>query len=508
MRKHWIQVLSMALVLLLVTGGISIAEEKQERMPISITVLLGHTQTDSWIEQQLEEKYNVDITLIPLPGWTDGQAKLNLLMADEDQRPDVIWWWGMDKEYLQWVDAGLLHELTPYMEKYPNITGYYNDTTMFYASHSDGKMYRIPGDVAEPSCMTGWIRKDWLDALDLPVPTTREEFKDTLLKFTFDDPDKNGKDDTYGFSGAGLDMRGFQSFWSPYNVDPNNFVVLPDGNVVHGSTEPAVKQALADIADLYKQGVIDPAIVTRTNDPYEYFINGGHGAFYAWVDWLNPGGHTVRAFRAKNPTAEIIPIEPIKGPDGLSSDETENPGAWCYFAITKKAKDPERIYAMFDDLLNRETYLFRRWGVEGTHYEIVDGVFSPLVSNEENLAENIGLFYLDFFLNRKDDANIANTPETIELFEKRAITSEPLRQKRVYFKSLERPVWHAYGPDIDKLRNEVFYGIITGERPIDDFDDYLKQYKELNGDEVNAEATRLYKEQQVEFEAFKQSFNK
>ena len=69
-------------------------------------------------------------------------------------------------------------------------------------------------------------------------------------------------------------------------------------------------------------------------------------------------------------------------------------------------------------------------------------------------------------------------------------------------------MWHAYGPDIDKLRNEVFYGIITGERPIDDFDDYLKQYKELNGDEVNAEATRLYKEQQVEFEAFKQSFNK
>ena len=169
MRKHWIQVLSMALVLLLVTGGISIAEEKQERMPISITVLLGHTQPDSWIEQQLEEKYNVDITLIPLPGWTDGQAKLNLLMADEDQRPDVIWWWGMDKEYLQWVDAGLLHELTPYMEKYPNITGYYNDTTMFYASIRWQDVPH-PRDVAEPSCMTGWIRKigwmRWISCTD------------------------------------------------------------------------------------------------------------------------------------------------------------------------------------------------------------------------------------------------------------------------------------------------------------------------------------------------------
>mgnify|MGYP000476599249 CR=1 FL=1 len=106
-----------------------------------------------------------------------------LLMGDETQRPDIIWWWNMEADYTKWVDAGLLMDVSPYMKKYTNMVDYYNSVdpgVMFYASGDNG-IYRIPGDVAEPACETLWIRKDWLDNLGLAVPTTLDEL-DELKK--------------------------------------------------------------------------------------------------------------------------------------------------------------------------------------------------------------------------------------------------------------------------------------------------------------------------------------
>ena len=37
--------------------------------------MTGFTQSDSRVEKMLEEKYNVNIELVVLPGWTDSQSK-------------------------------------------------------------------------------------------------------------------------------------------------------------------------------------------------------------------------------------------------------------------------------------------------------------------------------------------------------------------------------------------------------------------------------------------------
>ena len=133
----------------------------------------GETEMQKWMEYRC----NLDIDIIALPGWSDATSKISLLIGDETQRPDIIWWWNMEADYTKWVDAGLLVDVSPYMKKYTNMVDYYNSVdpgVMFYASGDNG-IYRIPGDVAEPACETLWIRKDWLDNLGLAVPTTLDE---------------------------------------------------------------------------------------------------------------------------------------------------------------------------------------------------------------------------------------------------------------------------------------------------------------------------------------------
>ena len=133
----------------------------------------GESEMQKW----MEDRCNLDIDIIALPGWSDATSKISLLIGDETQRPDIIWWWNMEADYTKWVDAGLLVDVSPYMKKYTNMVDYYNSVdpgVMFYASGDNG-IYRIPGDVAEPACETLWIRKDWLDNLGLAVPTTLDE---------------------------------------------------------------------------------------------------------------------------------------------------------------------------------------------------------------------------------------------------------------------------------------------------------------------------------------------
>lgn len=135
---------------------------QDEKMKLSIVCLQGYTQPDSEMQKWMEDRYNLDIDIIALPGWSDATSKISLLMGDETQRPDIIWWWNMEADYTKWVDAGLLVDISPYMKKYTNMVDYYNSIdpgVMFYASGDNG-IYRIPGDVAEPACETLWIRKD------------------------------------------------------------------------------------------------------------------------------------------------------------------------------------------------------------------------------------------------------------------------------------------------------------------------------------------------------------
>ena len=44
------------------------------------------------------------------------------------------------------------------------------------------------------------FRQDWLDKLGLKYPETLDDMKNVLIAFTNNDPDGNGKNDTYGYT--------------------------------------------------------------------------------------------------------------------------------------------------------------------------------------------------------------------------------------------------------------------------------------------------------------------
>ncbi len=483
---------------------------QSETMKLSVVCLQGYTQPDSQIEKWLEERYNLEIDVIALPGWSDAKAKVSLLMGDETQRPDMIWWWDMDADYTQWVDAGILVDVAPYMEKYTVMKDYYNSIdpgVLFFASGDEGAMYRIPGDVAEAACETLWIRQDWLDNLNLEVPKTLEELDKVLYAFTFDDPDGNGVQDTYGLGGDGYDFR---SFWpwvqgSGEGRGRKDFQRDTDGSYFYGPATEDAKIWVDRVSKLYADGVITPNIVTDT-DRDEEMANGGFGVTYSWVNWNNPSSAVMQSFYSTNPDAKWVAIDMVTGDNNNPQDDPASVGAWCYFGITNTCADPERAYAIWDDMATPENYIHRRFGVEGEHYIAnADGSYEILVTGDgaENTSQNIGIKLFQDLFTRKDFCNIENSEETIALYEKVAKKS-----RDAYAMTVEKKNPSAYetgnelGTDIDDITQQYFWGVIGGGQSIDDWDSFIADLTAAGVDDVIDELTEIHGAQIKEYEEY------
>ena len=470
----------------------------KDPMDISIAVMTGFTQSDSRVEKMLEEKYNVNIELVVLPGWTDAPSKISLLMAGDDM-PNIMWWWGMDNEFLQWKDAGLLVDVSEYLNKYTNIRDYYNKMdpkTLFYATEDDGAIYRIPGDVSEPSCECLWIRRDWLDNLNLDVPTTIGELEEVMRAFTEDDPDGNGQKDTYGLGGDGYDFRSFWPWIQSYDYTHYDRFTVDDQDTVHyGPAQENTKKWLADVADLYAKGYITPNI-TQDTDRDEEMANGGFGVTYSWCAYNNPDAQTMISFYDSNPDAKWVPIDMVKGENGNPEEDPATSAAWCYFAITKTAADPERLYAMYDDMCSLDNYVERRYGVEGEDYTFDEnGLYQPVIGpeSEENNTRNIGLNLFHNLFNRKDEGLISNTPETTALFKKSGENSRDRAAQLVEWKNpASLTAWVDCRTDIEDEKNRYMWGVVAGTESVDTWDNYIATLNSLGLEDVLTEAQEVY----------------
>lgn len=101
------------------------------------------------------------------------------------------------------IDSGQVKEITEDISAYmpDRIKEIYKQyPTTFNPVVREGKVYgmAIAPNLTEGEVML--IRQDWLDRLDLKAPTTIEEFEQVIAAFTNEDPDGNGKKDTYGFT--------------------------------------------------------------------------------------------------------------------------------------------------------------------------------------------------------------------------------------------------------------------------------------------------------------------
>ncbi|MDR9854175.1 extracellular solute-binding protein [Paenibacillus sp. VCA1] len=339
----------------------------------------GTVEKNRWTKW-INENGPVNVTFTAIPRWESGE-KYNTLFASKTA-PDLIF------EY----DSGLRDQLYNQKQLMPiddMIEKYSTDYKQLLeqnpllkklAIKSDGKMYEFGHINGLATNHVLYIREDWLKKLHLDVPKTTEDLYQVAKAFTEQDPDGNGKKDTYGYSlsfvTANITDKIFQNVgW-----------VIEDGKLIHDWDRQ--KAATIFKKRLYDEGLVDKDFLADKNGEKarQDFINGKLGMFGMNNGADAPGLQLLEALRKNDPNAVIRAIPLPKSEFGQFSPAVQNP-IQMTAAVNARAKNPEAVMKYVDFLVKKDTQKTLRYGIEGEHWKEAGGGCPAVIDKEKNDKE-------------------------------------------------------------------------------------------------------------------------
>jgi putative aldouronate transport system substrate-binding protein len=151
----------------------------------------------------------------------------------------------------------------------------------------------------------------------MELPADLDSLYNVFYAFTYNDPDKNGKNDTFGLA-AGLDagaFRAFSTIFGAFGVPVNSTIILQDGSLTTWVKHPKFLDAVTYIRKLINDGLIEPDWATIPFvDMVHKLWNGNAGAFEWECVGTTNNWYPARYVETPPPTFDF-PI--ISGPDGI-----------------------------------------------------------------------------------------------------------------------------------------------------------------------------------------------
>ncbi|MGL6174988.1 MAG: extracellular solute-binding protein [Cellulosilyticaceae bacterium] len=454
---------------------------------------------DSPIWQQIQNDTGIKLKgVAPTTPGGEANEQFNLMLASGDI-PDIIH--SVKANIIKNGDKLFLPLEDLIEEHAPNIKKMLEERPDVKAASTgtDGHIYFIPylpdGEVSEVM----YMRKDWLDKYNLPIPTTVEEYETALRTFREQDANGNGKKDEIGyFDRAGNTENGIAAVFNLYGASFEPYV--EEGVIKDDRYTSEFKASVENVARIYAEGLIDPEIYTRGKDSREVMFDGNMGA--STTDWVASTAKYQTTYEGQIEGLEWIPILQPANSNGEVRTQYSRPqiydGGW---GISKDCKDPVTAIKLFDHLFSEEGARTMNFGVEGVTYDMVDGkpIFKDEVLNndkpvneqlkdmgyvqigypqdfeyERQWTNEIALEGIDIylqadpFLDIVPNLGLTHTPEELDLISKK-------------------------GPALKSYTEEMIQKWVLGSEDINaSFDKYLQKCQDLGANEIIAAYQAAY----------------
>ena len=333
-----------------------------------------------------------------------------------------------------------------------------------------------------------FYRKDWLDNLGMSEPTTIDEFYDMLYAFTKNDPDGNGKDDTYGLA--------VSKYAGPWDIIqtwmgvPNGWGEQADGTLVPAHLTTEYKEALDFFRKIYSEGLVNSDFAVLDTGNWNDLIRTGKAG--VMVDVTDGAHRTQEYFDKQGVEAEIGLVGAVEGKHGLKNLPTS--GYSGIFVITKGAKtetDLRRVLQFMDDMNDLEMRTLCDYGIEGTHYTL-DEKGAVVVSKDENVMAQLNdANQLMSYVVEDDKLNIAMTP-----LRERNLAVQKANEDIVVANPAFSYISDTYtrkGPQLDEIVNDARIQYIVGQIDEQGLQDKHDLWLKTGGQEIINEMNEIHK---------------
>ncbi|CAI6079481.1 extracellular solute-binding protein [Cohnella sp. JJ-181] len=399
------------------------------------------------------------------------------------------------------IKGNQLLRLNELIEQYaPNLSEVLKEHPEFrkMITTDEGNIYVMPFLLGDEllSVVNGPIfRQDWLDKLNLKVPTTIPEWETVLTAFRDKDPNGNGKQDEIPFF---MNLVG--------DFDLNHLLIgawgittdfyNDNGQVKYGPIQPEYKEFLATLARWYKNGLIDKdyasitdaklkdnKVISNQVGAFSGFAGGGLGRYLTLVKETNPSFSLVGAPYPKLNEGGANPL-------GQYSLPFTGYGA----AISAQAKNPEQIVRWLDYKYGEEGHMLINFGIEGESYKMENGYpkFTDLIMNNPDklpMSQAMAKYFQSgwngpFVQDKRVIEQYYTIPAQREAQKTWFQADHSKQMPSIALSADESSKTASIMNDVKTYRDEMFNKFVMGAEPIENFDKYVQTMKSMGIDEA------------------------
>lgn len=430
-------------------------------------------------DESLEEKRNLDLSSGDYPEALHKQGLTNLDIG-------------------KYANQDVFIRLNDLIDKYmPNLQKAMDDypTVRKGMTFPDGGMYGMPSIRAPETppmriSFMLWVRKDWLDKLDMDVPKTTDEYYRYLKAVK--DKQPNGKSKAIGYIDRVEGSRLMYSLMGSFGIGnrgPGTLDAEPEdkNKVRYIPITDEYKALLEYLHRLYSDGLIAKNIFSIDQAKLKSAMAKG---VYGSIADIAPG----ELFGGKATKFASLPA--LKGPDGEHAYINVHTPLLSIgnFVITDKVKHPAEIARWLDYFYSDEGTKLYHMGIKGVTYKSTkNGVefTDKITDNPKGLTQveakkpyvtqsgggYPGIIKADYFKGVETSPAATKAAKLLD-----SDVPEEIWPDFTYTQD-EAEKLNSLSDDIDKYVDESRDKFMTGDKPLSDWKKYVDKIKQMGLDD-------------------------
>ena len=361
----------------------------------------GSTITDNkWTKYAQEEmkKVGINVEYVPVPRW-DEITKMQTMVASQTA-PDITitYTYAYAEEYFNQGGTWDLSEFIDGEDQAQNMKAYLGQDVIDIGRNADNQLYGIVAKRATTAKSNLFLRKDWMDALNLEIPTTPDEYYNVVEQMVKNNPE--GRSDVIG-----------AVFWNSWNMkmafsknagDPLALNIAGSEDALQDYYDEGLRDYYRFVNKMYNNGLLNKEYYAMSEDQWKSYIVTGALASYEGnvnhsVDVLR--GSLLKTLQENVPDADLISIPPLKNVnDGKQYSAAYSSGGLIAFCPKTASEEVvEACMTYLDWMCSEDGGFVIYHGFEGEHFDYdANGV--PVVKDASYNATDKDWIRADLFV--------------------------------------------------------------------------------------------------------------
>ena len=338
------------------------------------------------LTKYLEKETGIDLEFVLFADGSEIGTHISICIAAGQPLPDILWGCNLNDTFVSKIGQdGYLADLSDYFADSEGASKTFWDRVeeeltpqqienlkRQMIDPEDGGVYAVP--TVETTLVNDidyqvWINTEWLDALNLDMPTDIASLYEVLVAFKTQDPNGNGLQDElplYGSENAkGADVINYLINLFLYFDDSKPFNVDANGKLYVPYTSDAYREALKFANKLYKEGLISPVSFTAANADMPYMTTPVSGTAIVGVFCGNLALHTTSNSEV---LYEYAPLPYLNGQSVVYNTNNIKKNVF----ITGDCEDVETAFAVLMKMWEEESSYRIRYGEYGVNWVNAD----------------------------------------------------------------------------------------------------------------------------------------